>query len=401
MATGYISQFIAGNTIGSIVQAPYNLSDVNYLKADGSIITRANYPIYSAQSGSVGTFTTTIRAAMASSLSGATNSMSSNGTNMVVSTGQPALLGIQFSTNGGVTWSNATSGLVASASFIQTAFAGTNFIGVSNTTNSQMVYAAASSPGVWTASSGVTLANGNTPTIAANSAGTVVLMYGTGAYVSTNSGVSYTATSGVTGSTVSPPIVWTGTQFMVMGIGGTGIGTQTSPTGLTGTWTVNAIAPWGASYTPSSAVSDGAGNVLVTANANSVAWVSNNGGTTWREVMLPQPASGQSSYANGRFFTPQTLYSSASGFTADGSVAVSSDLLTWVSVPNFALTAGTGSSTISTTLIGYAQGNYAAVNNISPGYVYTSTENTAQMYLPTSRRNYGFTTNWQEWVKVQ
>jgi len=226
------------------------------------------------------------------------------------------------------------------------------------------------------------------------------------------SGINYSLNSGTTFSTYAitgaggagSPIVWTGTTWVLFCSGATaGVGLQTSTTGLVSSWTAQFSAPWGVNPI-SNACSDGAGNILAVSAYSSVAWVSNNSGTTWKETLLPALSNGSCSYANGRWFV--TSYSVIEGsLFADGGMAVSSDLLSWTYVPQFSQP-NTSTSSVPT-YVAYSGGNYISVNALAASVAITSTENTAQMYLPRSMRS-GTTslaplvgaTNWQEWIKA-
>lgn len=408
-----LTQFTSSAPVGTIIQSPANISDPNWLRCDGSIITRAAYPALSAAMPGVGTFMPTVRAATPYFFGAASTQgpcIASNGTNMICLTSTTGNNSIMISTNYGVTWAAVTSGISSTYSFSGTALAGANFVaGVCNAL-CQPGYASASAPATWTLATGVTLSGSGSSTIAASAAGSVVMCYGGQGWVSTNSGVSYSVSTGLLLlPAVNPPIVWTGTQFIAFTAGITnGLGYQYSATGAASSWSTAAIVPWGYQLI-SGACSDGAGNVLVVIANSSIAWVSSNGGTSWRETLLPFAAAGSCSYANGRWFVP--MYVFAGAYYADGSVAVSADTYTWFLVPSMACT-NTSANSSSNTVIAYAGGNYCALNNAGNGNVpVTSTEVTTQMYLPNSRRS-GFSgasgsyqlisaANWQEWIKVQ
>lgn len=402
-----LTQFTSSTPVGTIIQSPANISDPNWLRCDGSIITRASYPALSAAMPGVGTFTPTIRAATPYFFQQA-QSLISNGTNMICLTTLTGNNGIMVSTNGGVTWAAVTSGITAGYSFSGTALCGSNFVAGVMTATSQPAYASAAAPTTWSIASGITLSGSGAGTIAGNAAGTAVTCWNGAGYVSTNSGVSYTATTGlVTASlSVNPILIWTGNRFIAFTAGTTnGVGFQYSATGASASWTTVVSAPWGVNAI-TGACSDGANNVLVVVGSSSVAYTSADGGATWRQTILPYAALGGCNYANGRFFIPMYVLLGTSMF-ADGSVAVSTDLATWFLIPNLAYPTFSGNSNTQTA-IAYAGGNYCALNAASAGNLpVTSTENTAQMYLPASRRSYvGSATqvasiaNYQEWIKA-
>ena len=412
---GNVSQFLSQLPVPSIIQSPGAISDPNWLRCDGSIITRASYPALSAAMPTVGSFTPTVRAALPSAASFGSGyaSIASNGTNMVACTASTGNFSICVSTNYGVTWASVTSGISASCQFSGMALAGSNFVaGVYNAT-SQPAYCLASSPTTWSIATGVTLGGPGYASIAANSAGLVVMLFNSVGYVSSNSGVSYSASTGLTvpaSVTNNTPVVWTGTQFIAFTAGtenGQG-GYQSSTSGAASTWSTNAFPPWGI-YAISGACSDGAGNVLVVSAGVSLAWASRNGGTTWNQVMLPFNAVGTCSYANGRWFVPMYYYLGGGSFS-DGSMAVSGDMYTWFFVQNLYNMSYTANTQLSPSVV-YAGGNYCSATFTGTTAIpVTFTENTAQMYLPTSRRSSAPTTggfwqlaavtNNQEWIKA-
>jgi hypothetical protein len=325
------------------------------------------------------------------------SNIATNGTNVVASGTYNSASAVQYSTNYGVTWSAATTPASSYASTF--AWTGTNF--VSTHASGTPMYSPTGA--VWTAATGAGTPGGSSAgsVIASNGAGTVLTCNGTGTtlYISTNNGVSYSASTTAAGIAVAPnnPIVWTGSAWLIFGNGTL----QLSTTGATGSWSSTVALPWYGQQ-PAGAISDGAGNVLVVFSDSSIAYASGNGGSTWRPTFLPGLAAG-ASCANGRWIVPLTT-----SYTA-GDMAISSDLYSWIHVPSFAVPANAGVSTNGAAAVVFAGGNYIAVGADSATAAATATENTANMYLPLTNKTAiispGTTTSqsvvWQDWIKVQ
>ena len=374
--------------------------DPYWLRCDGSIISRLQYPKLSAAFGGVngvGTFTPTSR-----SFSTVPNSsaLAVNGSN-IVAPGVAGTSGVQYSSNAGVTWATATTPSYFGVATNGLINAGSSFFALGSAANTGAYSPSATGSGTWTASTGIPF---SPTTCGTNGAGTIILPTGTIYNLSTNSGASFasaTCATAVTGAA----IVWTGSQFIMFCASSvTGVGYQTSPTGLTSTWTAAFSAPWGV-LPIASACSDGNGNVLAIVNGSSIAWISNTNGTTWRSTLLPSNSLGSCSYTNGRWFVPleNTV---ASAFYSDGSIAVSSDLQSWIFVPIFSQPS-VAANTAVPTQVGYSGGNYISISQLASGTLTTIVENTSQMYLPISRRSSMISNiqtnsiaNYQEWIRA-
>ena len=147
--------------------------------------------------------------------------------------------------------------------------------------------------------------------------------------------------------------------------------------------------------------------MVITGNS-SVVWVSNNGGTNWVQRLLPAiPNSSGSaavygvSYANGRFFVSVYTYNSSSP-QSNGDMVISTDLNNW----NYVQGLGPIGSPVNVAYVGSV--NYILTVNSTATTVISATENTAQMYLPVTRRPFSVANvnlisvaNYQEWIKVQ
>ena len=101
----FASQFLGGGQpIGSIVQAPYNITDAAWLPCQGQRILRATYPQMSACQPTVGVFTATQRTKPGTSSGSA---MCVQGANFVLAgpTGASAII----TTPDGVTYTSRTT----------------------------------------------------------------------------------------------------------------------------------------------------------------------------------------------------------------------------------------------------------------------------------------------------
>ena len=401
MSNGYSSQFLGSFPVGSVIQSPANINDPSWLRLDGSIITRASYPALSALMPGVGTFTPTSRTLAATP---AASAMSVNGANIVVP-GASGASAVQYSSNAGVSWTLATTPASFSVNTNGLIYTGTNFFALGGPANTGIYSPSGTGSGAWTASTGIT--SGPT-TCATNGAGTILAPAGGSMNISTNNGATFSSYSFVGAGGAGSPIVYTGTQWLLFcgASGAAGQGLQTSTTGLVGSWNPLISPPWDNTQIYA-ACSDGAGNVLAVSAASSVAWASNNNGTTWRQTLLPSTSAGSCSYANGRWFVASEVQA-VNSFYSDGSCSVSSDLQSWVTVPLMGTPDMTNNQAAGI-YVGYSGGNYIAIGGgVSLGStLLTSTENATQLYLPASRRQ-GMVTNfsinsianWQEWIKA-
>jgi hypothetical protein len=416
MTTGYISQFLGTAKVGDVCMSPVNFNDPNWMRMDGSILVRANYPVYSGMCGNVGTFTPTIRVTP-----GVIGNMgiATNGTTIIACQGATAGgNNLMYSTNGGVTWTT----LPASGTGVNSAPAVIQWNGwcySAFTSGASTGYYSSTSAGTggWVAITGSPYIQ----TVAANlTNGTMVAVLaspgGGSVFVSTNAAVPNfsIATTPSLANLAGSQVVCAGTQFIIFGYSFANVGYMYSATGASGTWTGVANPPWG-TQPVTGAASDGAGNVLVTFPGSSIAYASSNGGATWRQVLLPAntTTSGYNgtSYANGKWFVSMVSANSSSLYTY-GDMAVSSDLLTWTLVPGISYPSANVNSSYATQVVCQG-GNYIlssqGVSANSLSITYTATEDTTKMYLPTSKRqtmssavNFGNgAANYQEWIKVQ
>jgi hypothetical protein len=374
--------------VGSIIQAAFNLSSQNYLRCDGSVVLRASYPTLAAQLPNVGVFTPVIRiqASNPQYIAGAC----SVGATVVAPAASGTLT--QYSTNNGVTWTAGPA--VASALATHVINTGVNFVAACA---GVVPYYSATGTSGWNAATGAAVGTNQNCYAATNGAGAVLLCNGNNqVYSSSNNGTSYTTVTTAAGGNVmgGSPVVYaggSGTTWIIFGYSSSvGVGMQTAAV-ANGPWTAVQSLPWGGASI-ASACSDGAGNVLAVIGGSSIAWVSNNSGVTWREVLLPLSTSAgaaNASFANGRWFVA----------LGSGDFACSSDTYSWSYIP--AISIGLGNC-----IIVNSGANYCVVSLTG---IATMTEDATKMCLPTSRRSYtvGGTmqivsvANWQEWIKVQ
>jgi|GEM_PF-5721756 len=408
MSVGNASQFLSSLPVSSIIQAVGNINDPSWMRCDNSIITRALYQAFSTAMPGVGTFTSTLRSTVTGgALGGAGQLLATNGTVIVGMGGVSGTSALIYSLNNGVSWNTTTHPNLNNPFGV--VYNGTVFVATPQGANPSPIYAA-NPAGPWSTAGGTATPVGQ---LVANPAGTVIAGgYSWGALaISTNAAApSFSTISGIAGAPYScgSPIIWSGSQFMLFGVTGIGCGgVQSSPTGASGTWTSSFGAPWGQSNI-TGACSDGAGNVLAVIAGSSIAWVSNNSGANWRSVLLPCPAATNCCYTNGRWIVPCFVVENGQGLQ-NGAASMSADLNTWFLVPAF-MTPGVANQSYASATV-YLGGNYVTATTASLGaaQIVTSTENTAQMYLPSSRRasttaagaNHMYSVaNNQEWVKV-
>lgn len=387
-----LSDYIGDAPIGSVIQAPYNLTDANYLPCLGQKVVRASYPALSACLPSVGTFTATTRTR---------NSVESQkaacatATHFVINADGATSTAIQTSTDA-VTWTLRTTPTTNNVFSLLTD--GTNVVAA--VAGAAGAWYSTDSAATWTASTGAVapLATSQQTVMSfAPSLGTVGrfgFVSGTNFYYSDNRGVSFTAVA--TGA-VLYHVTYTGTQWI--GIGGTNV--YASANGTSG-W-AQVSTPKGFGSADASAlyaiVSDGAGKVLVTGLAGSVL-TSLDGGSTWARRRFGSSMGGVISliaspnYANGRFFVYCTD-------VAYYGVMCSADLQAWVPFTEPGAAVGTSGA------IAYKAGVYVEVSGNST--VGTSwVEDTSKMYLPLPNQgglSVGITSdawnNNQTWIKAK
>lgn len=407
MGIGNASQFLSSLPVSSTIQAVGNINDPCWMRCDNSIVARASVPAYSTAMPGVGTFTSTLRSTVSGgAMGGAGQLLATNGTAIVGMGGTGGTSALIYSLNNGVSWYTTTHPNLNNPYGV--VYNGTVFVATPQGTNPWPIYAA-NPAGPWSTATGAAPAG----QLVANPSGTVIaggFSWGALAISTSAAAPSFSIIAGIAGGTNSfgSPIIWTGSQFLLFGVTGMGSGgVQSSPTGASGTWISSFGAPWGQANV-TGACSDGAGTVLAVIAGSSIAWVSNNSGATWRSVLLPFPAATNCSYANGRWIAPCFVIENGQGIQ-NGAVSMSADLNTWFFVPAF-VTPGIPNQNYASATV-YLGGNYvtATTASLAAAQIITSTENTAQMYLPSSRRAstagagashiYSVANN-QEWVKV-
>ena len=112
--------------VGSIVQGPYNLTDLAYLPCDGRKVVRATYPLLSACLSSIGTFTGTSRTKPVTSVSAA---ICTHGLNYVMS-GIAGGAGGIVTTPDGITFTQRTT--PTSTTVVSLISDGTNIVGAAS-----------------------------------------------------------------------------------------------------------------------------------------------------------------------------------------------------------------------------------------------------------------------------
>jgi hypothetical protein len=375
--------------VGSIVQAPYNLTDTAWLPCDGRLVRRSLYPKLSACLPSIGTFTATSRTKAATPTG---NGIANNGTLWVVS-GAVGAANLYSSTDGITFTPRTTPALCNVRSILHD---GTNFV-AANAVAGAMQYSANGT--AWSTSATATVAAVATAVQTcmtwASSLGTVgrfcLAISNTQVYTSDDRGVTWTQrTTGITG--VIDHVCWTGQKFIATTE--TSQLLHTSTDGIT--WTSQTMPFTTNSSSPSlgAIISDGNGLVLWADGNSNLIYTSVNHGVDWtqRQFSLPSgvinlTGSVVPSYTNGRFF----LTSSTSGTWS------SIDLVGWLNtdIPN-AVTFG---STIN-----YKAGVYLVNANASTPAAYTLTEDTTYLRLPYGGQNSVSTTTWNNFmpfIKVQ
>jgi len=382
-----LSQFAGGSLpVGSIVQAPYNLTDPAYLPCDGRKVLRADYPLLSACLPSIGTFTATSRTKSAAPTSSA---IATNGTVWVV-TGAVGTSNLYY-TSDGITYNVTTT--PANFDTRSILWDGTNFVAISSNGNAP-VYSTTGATWTQSASGAVNCAPSSLQTCAtwASSLGTVgrfCFAGGTSAfYTSDDRGVTWTTRPHGLGGSVFH-VCWTGTKFIATT--GTENVIYTSTDGIT--WVSQALS-FGypaATATTGSIISDGNGRVLMASNSKFV-FTSQDHGATWTSRMFGLSSylgcvdlsSVTVSYTNGRFFLPHDA--------SAGGPFVSTDLIGWAmytDVPNPTLSEDAAAT------FSYKSGVYLMNRNNATTEAYTLTEDTSYMKLPLGAQ--GITNNQVNW----
>lgn len=376
--SGPLSSIMGGGApVGSIIQAPYNLTDPAWLPCDGRKVLRATYPLLSACLPSVGVFTATSRTKSGAPTSSA---IANNGTNWVV-TGPIATVPMYY-TPDGITYT-AAGGIAASADVRSVLYDGTNFV-AATATAAQCAYSTTGGTSWTTSASAVVRApNSGLQTCMswASSLGTVgrfcLAADSLAFFTSDDRGVTWAQqTHGLGGNAFH--VCWTGTKFIATTSVASTI--YTSPTGLSGTWTAQTMPFYTspASALAGAIISDGSGKVLFVDSAYEKVYTSTDHGATWSARDFQDPVRGNvlgfstavPSYTNGRFFLCATGIGSLQGWTV-----VSSDLSSWVIISSLQGITATGTYS-------YKSGVYLANANATSTAAFTLTEDTSYMQLP-------------------
>jgi len=366
-----LSQFAGGSLpVGSIVQAPYNLTDPAYLPCDGRKVLRADYPLLSACLPSIGTFTATSRTKSAAPTSSA---IATNGTVWVV-TGAVGTSNLYY-TSDGITYNVTTTPATWDTRSIL--WDGTNFVAISSNGNAP-VYSTTGATWTQSASGAVNCAPSSLQTCAtwASSLGTVgrfCFAGGTSAfYTSDDRGVTWTARAHGLGGNVFH-VCWTGQKFIATtGVGGV---IYTSTDGIT--W-VSQYVGFGntASATAGSIISDGNGRVVWVFGASQMQ-ISLDHGATWSQRKFGaltgsvDISSGGIWYTNGRFIMG----------TSVKTVLMSTDAIGWHEVPVFGLLYSPFGG------FSYKSGVYLCNADNNTTAAYTLVEDTSYMRLPMPAQN--------------
>lgn len=386
-----LSQFAGGNVpVGSIIQAPFNLTDPAWLPCNGQIVNRADYPLLSACVPGVGVFTKTDRTRGVTPTS---NALATNGSIWVMQGAPTGSLGI-VTTPDGVTYTGRTtsSGLDV-RSIIHD---GVKFVAVGATGTAHT-----SSDGVSWSSGGSVQAQANSlqsclafsPTL--GSVGRICLASGANFYTSDDHGVTWaTRAHGIPGCEAFH-VTWTGQKFIAL----TSVANiiLTSADGITWAKVTLPITLAASTVSAGSIASDGAGKVvIVSAAAPYQTLTSIDHGATWvvrffsgatGAVFIPSVAS----YTNGKFLL------AGSGGGGYG-VVTSTDLSVWSALlPVPSLKAA----------FSYKGGVYYCAAADSSGDA-TLVEDTTKIQLPYSTQGVGFTSgsvsSWNNnlpWIKVK
>lgn len=366
-----LSSIMGGSQpVGSIVQAPYNLTDPAHLPCDGRRVLRATYPRLSACLPSIGTFTATSRAKSATPTSSA---IAADGTNWVV-TGAVGTSNL-YTTPDGITYTaRATPGATDTRTLLHT---GTNFVAAGP--NGNAMYsptgttwtASASSSAQATASmlqTSMTYAPG-----LGGANGRIYLCGGTaaGGWTSDDHGVTWTVR--VSGAFILYHVCWTGQNFIATGSAANTIYTSTD--GITWAAQTMPFATSAATPTLGSIISDGNRKVLlVNATSNYIA-TSTDHGATWSlrtffdqngtQIALTAATNAVANYTNGRFF----IFASGVQFTL-----ISTDLAGWSISGEFAVG--------NTGCISHKAGVYLQNVTFNTTAASTIVEDTSYMRLP-------------------
>lgn len=396
-----LSQFTGGggkSPVGSIVQAPYNLADPDYLPCDGRAVLRSQYPLLSACLSNIGTFTATARTKPAVPTSSA---IAANGTSWVV-TGSVGVSNL-YTTPDGITYTARTTPAASDVRSIL--FDGVNFVTARNdaggggTGNPMYSTDGGTTWTVSASSAPVPLTALQTCMTHAPTLGTVgrfcMATSGGNFFTSDDRGVTWTSRAhGLGGSAFQ--VCWTGQKFIATT--GTSSVIYTSADGIA--WASQKV-PFSvnpASANTGSIVSDGAGKVLWHVSTAQPFATSTDHGVTWSRRRVGSEDGSQATFnaagttpwcTNGRFFiasnSHQTVYSS-------------SDLVAWVFDSGIIGANGTFG-------ISHKSGVYLLNNFATTDGAQTIVEDTTKMTLPSGYQNVatsnGSWNNFMPFIKVK
>ena len=391
----YFSEFVGGSApVGSIVQGPYNLTDIAYLPCDGRKVVRATYPLLSACLSSVGTFTGTSRTKPVTCVTAA---ICTHGLNYVMS-GIAGGSGGILTTPDGITFTQRTT--PAGTTVVSLISDGTNIVGAANGASPVYSTDGGSTFTASTGSSTTTLsqtAMAHAPTLGANGRFCIATAGSTQVSTSDDRGLNWTLRTHGLGYIVFH-VCWTGTKYIAtlntagyIGVSVDGI-----------TWTLQAM-PFRTSASTAIAggiVSDGAGKVLWVDAGAFLLYTSSDYGVTWSKRMYGVVSNGANSglmvlympsFANGRFFI------SVSVVAAGCSFLTSADLQSWAPV----LDAYSPSMSSNYNVMAHKSGVYF-FNDATTTACQTLVEDTTKMYLPNnSQSEVGSSNNFLPFIKVQ
>ena len=397
----YRQSNVSSQPVGSIVQAPYNLTDPNYLPCDGRRVSRSLYPKLSACLPSIGTFTATSRTKAAVPTSSA---IAADGTNWVV-TG-PVGTNNLYTTPDGITYTARTTPAACDIRSILND--GTNFVAANGVAGGGAMQYSSNNGVTWNTSATATVGSLATsfqtcmayaPTLGAN--GRFCLAQGSSlsAWTSDDRGVTWTArTTGLAASGQIFHVCWTGQKFIATC--GTATTIYTSTDGITWVAQLLPFVTTAATATAGSIVSDGSGKVLSILDSNKVI-TSLDHGVTWAVRFFIEPATTSTvstsighvaNYTNSRF----SFFSAGTGWLLS-----STDLVGWSltgDIPSPATTAAARAA------MSYKAGVYLVNSDNATTQAYTVTEDTSYLRLPLGAQSGSTGSTWNNFIpfiKVQ
>lgn len=398
-----LSSILGGSApVGSIIQAPYNLTDPAWLPCDGRRVLRATYPRLSACLPSIGTFTATSRTKTAAPTSSA---IAANATSWVV-TGAVGTNNL-YTTPDGITYTARTTGNIADTRSILSD--GTNLVAANGALSGSSSHYSTDGGVTWVqTATGVILAPTNglqTCMTWAPTLGTVgrfcTASGGTPFYTSDDRGVTWTTRNPGLGGVFH--VCWTGQKFIATGATANTILTSTD--GITWVTQTMPFLTTAASSTLGSIISDGAGRVLwldAETNAGRV-FTSLDHGVTWNvrsfaavgpstaaPSILAFQTAATANYTNGRFFITGQSNSQAYTYVSTDSIAWT--LMDFSQTYSFAAT------------FSFKAGVYLVNPNAAGATAFTLTEDTTFIKLPYGAQNQNSGTagwnNFMPFIKV-